>query len=347
MAPSIQLRALFANAMSKLTFVKNVLLVSPEMPDPDSIFSILAFREFLRRQRTICGEKISCTLYCPDALPHNALYEIAQPLCGSLEIFMHAHPDPIPDLCVLFDYGDFARAHIDTTRTKDDTFFLGFDHHPRVPGFPANGLEIIDEKAPSTTALLWKFFRYAKFCPNPDVATILLAGLAADTGKFSNSLANTESFEITGQMMRRGARYAEILDLMQPHITHAAFIARGMAANRLWFDKDDPAGFAFLWFSQKDLREWHVDEKDILPLMGQIQNIEGMRVAAIYHELESGIWHCSIRTNPDCTIMAVDIATPLGGGGHAHAAAFDSREWPSTACAQIRHILDNGHIRLR
>lgn len=347
MALSPELRALFAGAMSKLAFVKNALLVSPEMPDPDSIFSILAFREFLHRQRTVWGEKISCELYCPDALPHNALYEVAQPLCGTFEIFMRTYPDTIPDLCVIFDYGDFARAHIDIARAKDNTFFLGFDHHPRVPGFPANGLEVIDEEAPSTTALLWKFFRYAKFRPNPDMATVLLAGLVADTGKFSNSLANTESFEIAGQMMRRGARYAEILDLMQPRMTHAAFIARAIAGNRLWFYEDDLAGFAFLWFSQKDLEEWHVGEKDILPLMGQMQHIQGVRVAAIYHELESGVWHCNIRTNPDSKIMAVDIAKQLGGGGHAHAAAFDSKEWPSTASTQIRHILENGHIRLR
>lgn len=344
MALSTQLCALFAGAMRKLPFVKSALLVSPEIPDPDSIFSVLAFREFLRRQRTVYDEKISCTLYCPDAIPHNALYEIAQPLCGSFEMFAQEYPNTIPDLCVLFDYGDFARVHIESTHAEK-TFFLGFDHHPRVPGFPANGFEIIDEKMSSTTALLWKFFRYAKFRPNPNVATILLAGLAADTGKFTNSLANTESFDIAEQLMRRGARYAEILDLMQPHMTHAAFIARARAADRLWFDEDDPAGFAFLWFSQKDLREWRVEEKDILPLMGQIQNIEGVRVAAIYHELASGVWHCSIRTNPGCTIMAVDIATQLGGGGHAHAAAFNSKEWSSTVSTQIRHILKNGYIR--
>lgn len=347
MAPSTELRALFAGAMSKLSFVKSALLVSPEIPDPDSIFSMLAFREFLHRQRTVWGEKISCELYCPDAIPHNALYQTAQPLCDAPEMFTQAQPNTIPDLCVLFDYGDFARTHIDITRAKENTFFLGFDHHPQTPGFPSNGLEIIDAHASSTTTLLWKFFRYAKFRPNPDVATILLAGLAADTGKFSNSLANTESFEIAGQLMRAGARYAEILDLMQPRITHATFIARGIAANRLWFYEDDPASFAFLWFSQKNLQEWHVEEKDILPLMGQIQHIQGVQVAVIYHELASGVWHCSIRTNPDCKIMAIDIAKQLGGGGHAHAAAFDSKEWPSTISVQIRRILENEHMRLQ
>ena len=344
---STELRALFASAMRKLSFVKNALLVSPEMPDPDSILSMLAFREFLYRHRTIYGEKISCELYCPHALPPNALYQTAQPLCGTFEIFTQQCPDRISDLCVLFDYGAFARTHIDIARAKDDTFFLGFDHHARVPGFPANGLEVIDEEAPSTTALLWKFFRYVKFRPNPDVATILLAGLAADTGKFTNSLASAESFEIAGQLMRQGARYAEIIDLMQPHMTHAAFIARAIAANRLWFNEDDPAGLAFLWFSQKDLKTWHAEEKDILPLMGQIQNIKGVRMAAIYHECEPPLWHCSVRTNPGCNIMAVDIAKQLGGGGHAHAAAFDSKEWPSTVWAQIRHTLENGHIRLK
>ena len=176
------------------------------------------------------------------------------------------------------------------------------------------------------------------------MATILLAGLAADTGKFSNSLANVESFEVAGQLMRRGARYSEILDLMQSRVTHATFIARAVAARRLWFDQDDPIGFAFLWFSQKDLREWHVEEKEILPMMSLIQNIEGVRIAAIYHELESGAWHCSIRTRMHSKVAAVYIAKQLGGGGHTDAAAFDSLQSPNTVYAQIQSILTNEHV---
>lgn len=343
MALPANLRMLFASVMRQLPFVKNALLVSPELPDPDSIFSILAFREFLRRYRNISHENISCELYSPDMLTSNPLYKAAQPLCDPFAVFTQKCPDIIPDLCVLFDYGDFARVHIDT-RHVQNTFFLGFDHHPHVPGFPLNGLEIIDEYAPSTTALLWKFFRYAKFRPDPDVATILLAGLTADTGKFSNSLANTESFEVAGQMSRHGARYLEILGLMQPRITHETFIARAIAAQRLWFDKDDPTGFAFLWFSQKDLKEWRVEEKEILPIMSSIQHIEGVRIAVMYHQRESGIWHCSIRTSFHHNIAAIDIAKQLGGGGHADAAAFDSIQSPNTVHAQIRDILTNEHI---
>jgi bifunctional oligoribonuclease and PAP phosphatase NrnA len=319
-----------------ITSPGTILLASPEKPDPDSVSCLLAFRAYLSWKANCIGGRFECPLYAPEKPGENSLYELMKPLEHPAHRITANLPRSSVNLCVLFDYGDAARTHTASLATQG-TFFIGFDHHPKTAGFPARGIEIIDEYAPSTTALLYRFFKHEGFPINADVATCLLAGLAADTGKFTNSLTNAEAFETAGALIRLGARYEEILHAMQARMTLARFRAQLHALPLL--EIDEKAGYAFLWFSKEHLKQWRAKEKDMLALRDILKNIDEIKIAIAYYELPDGTWCGTIRTKKGALKTAEEIARHFGGGGHEHAAGFTSRKTPEEIIQEIKKLI--------
>ncbi|MDO8600216.1 MAG: DHH family phosphoesterase [bacterium] len=315
---------------------KTILLVSPEKPDPDSVSSMFAFREYLRWKADCLGKKFQYQLYAPDALAENTLYEFIQPLGDPAQLIKSHLPQSPIDLCILFDYGDAARTHTDSLATQK-TYFIGFDHHPKTKGFPSPGIEIIDEHAPSTTALLYRFFKHEEFPINADVATCLFTGLAADTKRFSNSLTNAEAHATAAELIRLGARHHEIISAMQPRMTLARFRAQLHLLPLIHIDEEKNLGF--FWFSRNDLERWRATKKDFLSLRGTLESIEEITTAVVCYELPEGGWYGSIRTKPAAPISAEAIAIGLGGGGHEHEAGFTSHADPEEILKKIQKII--------
>lgn len=338
MKPRDELDKLFAIAWSHLIEYrhKTVLLASPEDPDPDSIGCMLAFRNFLRWQGKERGESYKGALFAPEVLRPNKLYEVMRPL-GDPNSELKTHlPSTTPSLCVVFDYGSFRRVRLEALESKG-TFFIGFDHHKGESAFPTHGFEIRDESAPSTTALLFRFFQYHNFSVDPDTATCLLTGLMTDTGRLQNSLAteNPDAYTIAGDLMRLGGRMDEILAAMRSPLPLTKVRAQQSAQNeRLIID--ETTGLAFLFFSQQDLEGWNASAGDILPLLGRLQHIEEIRVAVAYFELENGEWQASLRTNPTRKVSVREIAREFGGDGHEYVAGFRSKDSPSVVLEKIK-----------
>lgn len=304
---------------------KTILLVSPEKPDPDSVSSMFAFREYLRWLIGRRGKTFQCRLFAPEPLAKNSLYEFIKPLGDPYALITTTLPVSRIDICVIFDYGDIRRTHtlpLAERIAEHKTFFIGLDHHPSRGGFPSHGLEIIDEHAPSTTALLYRFFKREKFPIRAEVATCLFAGLAADTKQFSNSLTNAEAHATGAALIRLGARHREIASTMQPRITLTRFRAHLRILPLAHIDEEN--GFCFFAFSRDDLRRWNATEKDFLSLRKTLESIEEITTAVVYYEPPEGGWYGSIRTKPTASVFAEAIAAQFGGGGHEHEAGFTS-----------------------
>lgn len=319
---------------------KTILLVSPEKPDPDSVASMLAFREYLRWVADLRGKKFQCRLFAPEKPAENSLYEFMKPLGDPHALIATKLPVSRIDVCVAFDYGDIRRTHTLALAEQimdHRTFFIGIDHHPATAEFPTHGLEIIEEYAPSTTALLYHFFKREKFPIGADVATCLMAGLAADTKLFSNFLTDAKAHEIAAELIRLGARHHEIAAAMQPQMTLGRFRAHRSLMPLVHIDEQN--GFGFFSFSQNDCARHNAAEKDFLSFRKIIESIKEITTAIVYYELPEGGWYGSIRTKPNATIFAEAIAAKLGGGGHKHEAAFTSTKTPEEIKQEIKTFL--------
>lgn len=337
MKTDAKLAPLFDEAFAQIMISTNVLLVSPEDPDADSCTSMLAFEEFLRWLGTKEQKRFRCRLYAPEnPRPSPLLKAVGVTIEEKIKTELPRRTTP--DICILFDYGDFRRTRLNSLKDSH-TFFLGFDHHPKseTSRFPEkNGLEIIDE-TPSNTALLFRFFQHVNYPIPPDVATYLLIGLIADTGKLSNSSAtsNPDAFILTGELMKLGGRLDTIYEAMQNPLPLSKFRAQQTAlAERLTIDEN--LGLAFLHFTNADLQRWKATPEYIMPLLGQLRHIEEVKAVAIYSELQNNEWQASLRANPKRGISVREIALEFGGGGHEYAAGFRSSEPPEKILEKIK-----------
>lgn len=318
---------------------RRVLLLSPEKPDADSIGCMIAFKRFLAWLRP----EVECIMWAPEKPKPNTLWKVLQPFCNPMTEIATEFPEGyVPDVCVAFDYGNFWRLHLD--HWKEKVFFVGFDHHGTDTGFPTYGIEVIGNGAPSaTTVLLW-FFQSCRFPIDADTAKALLVGLIADTGHFTNALATREAFTTAAELMCLGADWQEVLRLSRPRTSRAAFIAQSEVRTRVVFD--DIAGLAFLFFSQEDLKRWGVTGSDVLPLLGVLQGVEGVKIVVVYHEEEgTGEWYGQIRIPRGSDISARGIAEHFvskggarGGGNHG-AAGFKSSSSPIFVFEALTNLL--------
>ena len=321
---------------------ETIVLVSPEDPDVDSCTSIIAFREYLYWQTKQWNIKVSIHLYAPNLPRPNRLFEPVLALCDPLKEISTKLPRDA-DLYIIFDYGSFARTRI-KNGLKKSAYFVGFDHHPQTPGFPENGCEIIDPDAPSTTAFLLRFFERIGFPLTPDLATCLLCGLMADTGRLSNPLmcerktSALKAYEAAAKLLRRGADFPAVLAASQPRMSLARFRAQKHGRKNILLDES--TGLAFLAFSRDELLSWSASEQDIMSLFPSLHAIAEMRVAAVYHQKENGGWHCSLHPAGSGNLDLESIAQQFGGGGHRFASAFDSRKSPKVVFEELKGVLE-------
>lgn len=335
-----------AEIMIRLALVDNetVLLVSPEQADPDSISCLFAFYEYLQKKADKLDSKSRIFMYTPGQIAENTLYEFLDPLGDPHELVETNIPNEPVGLCILFDYGDATRTKTESLATPE-TFFIGFDHHSQMSGFPELGMEIIDVDAPSTTALLYRFFKHEKFPIDTEIATCLMVGLAADTGGFGNTLANAEAFASAAELIRLGARHHEITQAMRFHMTLGRFRAQHAAFPSV--EINETAGYAFLPFSQKNLADWNATEKDMLAFRDLLKNTEEITIAVAYFELPElkGAWRGSIRTKINAPIYADTIAQHFKGNGHKHAAGFTSHETPNMVTQKIKRLIQEAQTK--
>lgn len=330
---------------------KYFLLASPEKPDGDSVGCVIAFREFLMGLRP----DAECIMWTPEKLnSHNTLWNAFRPFCDPMAEITTELPDHYsPDVCLVFDYGNFWRLYLPREwEGSPRVLFIGFDHHGIDTGFPHNSIEIIGDSlstvtdiAPSATTVLLYFFEFVEIMLGkvvvwPNIANALLIGLISDTGRFTNPAATEEAFKVATKLMIRGAGYQEILRLTQSRTSSKAFHAQTKARERVIFD--DATGLAFFYFSQDDLKRWGVVPSEVLPLLGLLQNVEGVKIVVAYHEEETGgLWYCQIRiTKGSADVNARKIACQFGGGGNPGAAGFKSSLDPEVLRVQLTEILE-------
>lgn len=322
----------FYQILGDLAVSKNILLVSPENPDPDSVECLLSFRRFLQWYAEKHKTELVIHLFAPTPVFPNSVYAVTEDLGDPCADILTEIPQVKFDLCVLFDYARFSRAGLESL-INSGVMFVGFDHHKPEDELPPDSIAVIDIDAPSTTAILVQFFQYAGFPIDPLTATSLLIGILTDTGKLTNPLTSPDALEIAAKLFRKGGKFLEIMALMKGRVTLAGFQAQQKIRERI--EIDTQTGIGFFWFSQKDLREFGATQAEVLAILGILQNTEGINVATAYYELPNGEWQCSLRSNLVNGKPILPIAEKLGGGGHETSAGFKINDRPDTVFERI------------
>jgi phosphoesterase RecJ-like protein len=227
------------------------------------------------------------------------------------------------DVIVTVDTGDLVQLgkfYEENTDLFHTIPVINIDHHASNGEFGT--INHIDITASATTQMLVPLIKAfeiesGKELMDPDIATLLLAGIITDTGSFQHSNTTPKAFSVSSQLLDWGARQQEIIKHVFKTKSLATLKLWGQVLSKIKFSKD----YRFVWstVSKQDLEETGADMEDTGAIIDELlNNAPGAEVVALIKEKDGAV-SCSLRTTTN-EVDASKLAQMFDGGGHVRAA---------------------------
>jgi len=300
---------IYSHIADVLTRAQHVLVLTHKKPDGDTLGAAAAFAKYLKNQGT------RLTLFCLDG-PGSDLDFLplrdqipTDPRKLSIELF---------DVIAGFDFSTLSHTGIEALlahRAQGSTL-INFDHHFSNMRF--GDINLVDETAPSTTAVLHAYFKFVGAKIDADMATALLTGLVTDTGSFTNAATNIEAFTIASELLNSGAKIQRILQSTFHNKSLGALKVWGIAFSRLV--RDSRSGLAVTILTREDLALCGVDTAAADGIANFLNILGDVDAVLVLRDDDSGFIRGSLRTTKELDVSV--LARYFGGGGHKKAAGF-------------------------
>ncbi len=220
------------------------------------------------------------------------------------------------DTADLTQLGEFYKQHF---QIFSEVPSINIDHHISNKNYAS--LNIVDASYCSTTHILYDLFLEMSVDINPDVATLLLAGIITDTGSFQNSNTSPEAFDVASELIDLGGRQQEIIQHIYKTKQLSSLKLWGKILSKIQIDSE----YSLMWTSltSLDLEETETTNQDKGEIMDELlSNAQDAGVVLLLEERPGPVLHGSIRTS-DEAFNAIELAEKFGGGGHPRAAGFN------------------------
>ena len=312
---------------NKILIAKRVLVISHQNPDGDTLGSALAMIRFLES----IGKP--CTSFCATEVSERmAFLPGVKKVKSNTQIF----EDPDIDLIIVLDSGDLRYAgvsqHVENMDTKPT--IINIDHHPTNERY--GDINLVIPTAPSTTAILYKFFVVNNIPIDSTIAACLLTGLVTDTGNFTNAATTPAALKIGSQLVIRGGDLKLINEWTLKDKSVDGLKLWGTVLQRLEHHVELDIVFTFV--TQEDILKHNVGETEIEGIANFLNNLEDGRAGLILKEQNDGNIKGSFRTTRDDVDVA-SFARALGGGGHQKAAGFTVQGPTDRAISHVFEII--------
>jgi phosphoesterase RecJ-like protein len=277
----------------------HVLLIAHVNPDADSMGSALAMYTYLLRLQ----KKI--TLYCKT--------EHINPALAFLPFFdkvKHQLPSAY-DLAMSFDCGSLKRLGVDSSAP-----LVNIDHHLSNDAYGA--INLINDKAISTTQVVYEYFVEHNIKINAKMATCLYAGLIDDSQNFSTHKTNAQSFMMAADLVQCGAEHALCVQQLfkTRSLASIRMKAKMLEAAQLFCDGKVVSTLVPRSFFEQT-GAYEVDCEEALHESLDLVSVE---VAMMLRYTKEGKIKGSLRSKNGLDMNA--LASHFGGGGHLHSAGF-------------------------
>lgn len=203
------------------------------------------------------------------------------------------------------------------------------DHHFSSDNLGA--LEFKDTTAAATGELIVELTEALGCSISAKAATPLYCAIATDTGWFRFPSTTARTMRIAGKLVEAGA---------EPHVLYRLLYEQQSVARTRLFGRvlsrialSDGGKVAYLWVSQRDLRESGAVAADTEDLCNECLRIGGVRAAFIAIEQMNHNVKVSVRSRLGVNVAAV--AEAFGGGGHKQAAGVVMQGSLSDALARV------------
>jgi phosphoesterase RecJ-like protein len=288
-----------------------VVLSGHVQPDADAIGSTLALAEGLRRR----GAHVLPTFPSPFVLPASLGW-----LPGAEALVPSSEVPASPEVFVSLDAASPGRlgelaALLDSAGTA-----VVIDHHASNPGF--GDVTLIDPAAPATVTLVADVLDGLGVLVDPQIATCLYAGLAADTGSFRFGSTRPETHELAARLLATGIDHAEISRRLFDTAPFGWLGLLSVVTGRAVLEPQVGSGLVWTWSSVAEAAEHGLAGEQLEALVDVIRAAEEADVACVLKGQDDGSWSVSLRSRGATDVSRVAMA--LGGGGHRAAAGYTS-----------------------
>lgn len=302
-------RAVPDAVVAALAAGREVLVVSHENPDADTLGAALAVRTIVERN----GGRGSAV--CTDPVP---------PLYSFLPGVETVTTDPDPrrgyDLLVIVDCGTLDR--VGAVRQRHPKLFAELprviiDHHLSNAGDHAT--DWIDPGAAATcemVTLLAARLGVPLDTGEGSLATVLMAGIVMDTATFAHPNATPRTLAVAAALVEAGAPLSEISRRLYRSKPDSQLRLFGRVLDRL--ESADQGRVVWSTLTDADLASTGTDAAHSEGIIDLLSQAEAAEVAILFKEQGSAT-RISVRTKPG-GVDATVLTGAFGGGGHARAA---------------------------
>ena len=194
----------------------------------------------------------------------------------------------------------------------DGRCLINIDHH--ASGREFGMLNWIDEDACAVAAMVYRIAIAARVQITPSMATCLYTAILSDTGSFTYSSTNAETFAIAHDLAARGANPSQIARDLYFSNPESKIRLLGTALSNLRTD----GPLAWSWVTTHDMDRAGAGAEDCEGVVNYLISIAGVESAVFLRELPSvDQYRLSIRSKGKVNVA--QIAENFGGGGHRSA----------------------------
>ncbi|EEF61287.1 DHH family phosphoesterase [Pedosphaera parvula] len=193
--------------------------------------------------------------------------------------------------------------------------FINIDHHQSNTRYA--DINWISAREPSSGEIIFKLLKSANWPITPQIADCLFTAVSTDTGSFQYPSTLPSTYNVAGELVKRGANLAKICD----EVYQSYPLSRVRLLKHLYnkFRLTDDDQIAYFWLRKADFTRTGADTSDSEGLIDHIRDIEPVQVACLFEELEPELTRISLRSK-NVKVNVNEIAAIFGGGGHKAAA---------------------------
>lgn len=285
----------------------NFALIAHFRPDGDAIGSTIALGLALRAM----GKNVH--LYNEDPVPERYRF-----LEGSAEILPTPAQPIAADVAVSLDNGAWKRLGDRSMQALSGVpLLINIDHHGTNERFGA--LNCVMPEQAATACILYKMIAALGVPLSPAISRALYAGISTDTGSFQYEKTTPEVMRMAADLIEHGVNVMEINRLLYQEVSYKSLLVTREVLCGMRLEENGALCSYALDRATKERLGTEAD--DTADLVDVIRVIRGVRVAAVFEELDDGRVRVSMRSK-DPAIDVSRIAGQFGGGGHPLAAGI-------------------------
>lgn len=318
-------------AISVIEKNNNILILSHEKPDGDSVGSSLALSEALLQK----GKRP--VVFIPGGVPEKFNF-----LSYNQKIYDKISPS-LFDLAIFLDIGSLTRNPLYEEIKKLNIPIINIDHH--LQESKEGRVAIIDNSFSATAEIIYFLLEEMGVKIEKGIALALLTGIFTDTGGFQHATTTNLSFQIASNLLLKGARLDKVSKLTNSDKNLATLKIWGRAILKA---KKDPFSKAVVsYINKKDLEVVGASLEDLSGVVNLINSVNDAKFTLLLTEYEQDKVKGTLRGNYFEGVNVKEIAEKYGGGGHPFASGFEVKGRVKESRRGWKIIIKNEKINSR